>query len=110
VTFRPVLVVVRWVAARESGRLGHGGFQRISEITGMHPETIHQGRDELSGMTQLDEPGLRANNVTDAGLVHLQNLTNLTGLYLGETKRTDKGILHLKRMTKMDYLLLIIED
>ena len=38
----------RWVAAREAGRLGHGGFQRISEITGMHPETIRRGRDELS--------------------------------------------------------------
>ena len=38
----------RWVAAREAGRLGHGGFQRISEITGLHPETIRRGRDELS--------------------------------------------------------------
>ena len=38
----------RWVAAREAIRLGHGGFQRISEITGLHPETIRRGRDELS--------------------------------------------------------------
>jgi len=30
----------RWVAAREAVRLGHGGFQRIVEITGLHPETI----------------------------------------------------------------------
>lgn len=37
----------RWVAAREANRLGHGGFQRISEITGLHPETIRRGRDEL---------------------------------------------------------------
>jgi len=37
----------RPVAAREAMRLGHGGFQRISQITGMHPETIRQGRDEL---------------------------------------------------------------
>jgi hypothetical protein len=28
-------------------RLGHGGFQRIAEITGLHPETIRRGRDEL---------------------------------------------------------------
>ena len=37
----------RWVAAREAKRLGHGGFQRIAEITGLHPETIRRGRDEL---------------------------------------------------------------
>ncbi len=38
----------RWVAAREALRLGHGGFQRMSEITGLHPETIRRGRDELN--------------------------------------------------------------
>ena len=37
----------RWVAAREAMQLGHGGFQRLSEITGLHPETIRRGRDEL---------------------------------------------------------------
>lgn len=37
----------RWVAAREAKRLGHGGFERIAEITGLHPETIRRGRDEL---------------------------------------------------------------
>jgi hypothetical protein len=38
----------RWVAAREAMRLGHGGFQRIATITGLHPETIRRGRDELN--------------------------------------------------------------
>jgi hypothetical protein len=37
----------RWVAAREAKRLGHGGFERIALITGLHPETIRRGRDEL---------------------------------------------------------------
>jgi hypothetical protein len=37
----------RWVAAREAKRLGYGGFQRLAEITGLHPETIRRGRDEL---------------------------------------------------------------
>ncbi len=37
----------RWMAAREAMRLGHGGFQRIAEVTGLHPETIRRGRDEL---------------------------------------------------------------
>ena len=38
----------RWVAGREAMRLGHGGFQRIAEITGLHPETIRRGRDDLN--------------------------------------------------------------
>jgi len=37
----------RWVATRKDQRLGYGGFQRIAEITGLHPETIRRGRDEL---------------------------------------------------------------
>jgi hypothetical protein len=39
----------RWVAGREAMRRGHGGIERVSEITGMHPETIRRGRDELIG-------------------------------------------------------------
>lgn len=42
----------RWAAAREAMRLGHGGFQRIAEITGLHPETIRRGRDELDDQLQ----------------------------------------------------------
>jgi hypothetical protein len=37
----------RWVAGREATRLGHGGIKQIAEITGLHPETIRRGRDEL---------------------------------------------------------------
>jgi hypothetical protein len=38
----------RWVAGREAKRLGHGGLKQVAEITGMHPETIRRGRDELA--------------------------------------------------------------
>ena len=37
----------RWVAGREAKRLGHGGLTQIAQITGLHPETIRRGRDEL---------------------------------------------------------------
>jgi len=39
----------RWVAAREAVRLGHGGFQRIAEITGRN-----RSRGQL-----LENKGLR---------------------------------------------------
>ena len=38
----------RWVAAAEAQRLGYGGFNEVAAITGMHPETIRRGRDELA--------------------------------------------------------------
>jgi hypothetical protein len=38
----------RWVAAAEAQRLGYGGFNEVGAITGMHPETIRRGRDELA--------------------------------------------------------------
>ena len=38
----------RWVAAAEAQRLGYGGFNDVAAITGMHPETIRRGRDDLA--------------------------------------------------------------
>jgi hypothetical protein len=38
----------RWVAAAEAERLGYGGFNEVAAITGMHPETIRRGRDDLA--------------------------------------------------------------
>lgn len=45
----------RWVAGREAARRGHGGAQQVAEITGLHPETIRRGRDELADELQ-DRP------------------------------------------------------
>jgi hypothetical protein len=38
----------RWYAALEAKRLGHGGITLISQITGLHVNTIRRGRQELS--------------------------------------------------------------
>lgn len=38
----------RWVAAAEAQRLGYGGFNEVAAITGLHPETLRRGRDELA--------------------------------------------------------------
>lgn len=39
----------RWVAALEAQRLGYGGINEVAAVTGLHPETIRRGRDELAG-------------------------------------------------------------
>lgn len=37
----------RWLAALESIQLGHGGIQRLKEMTGLDINTIRRGRREL---------------------------------------------------------------
>ena len=37
----------RWYVALEAKKLGHGGANLMSQITGLHVETIRRGREEL---------------------------------------------------------------
>ena len=37
----------RWYVALEAKKMGHGGAERLSQITGLHVETIRRGRREL---------------------------------------------------------------
>lgn len=45
----------RWYVALEAEKLGHGGATLMSQITGMHVDTIRRGRDEL-GNELVDRP------------------------------------------------------
>ncbi|MCY2995297.1 MAG: hypothetical protein NTY19_46660 [Planctomycetota bacterium] len=57
---------------------------------------------QLSGrVTGLD---LSSTKVTDAGLIHLEGLTQLQTLNLGSTSITDAGLAHLKGLTKLQEL------
>jgi hypothetical protein len=47
----------RWYVAVESNRLGVGGDQLLSHITGIDPKTIQRGRQELE--TRLSERPVR---------------------------------------------------
>ena len=46
----------------------------------------------LQGLSQLQRLCLGDTKVTDAGLVHLQGLSQLQGLWLYNTKVTDQGV------------------
>jgi hypothetical protein len=37
----------RWYVALEAKKIGHGGMERMSQITGMSVDTIRRGREEL---------------------------------------------------------------
>ncbi len=38
----------RWYVALEANRIGHGGEQLLSQITGLDQKTIRRGREELA--------------------------------------------------------------
>lgn len=38
----------RWYVALESREIGHGGDRLMSQITGLHVDTIRRGREELA--------------------------------------------------------------
>lgn len=38
----------RWYAALEAKKLGHGGIEILSKITGLNANTIRRGQNELS--------------------------------------------------------------
>jgi hypothetical protein len=38
----------RWYVALESMAVGHGGDRLLSQVTGLHVDTIRRGREELS--------------------------------------------------------------
>ena len=68
---------------------------------------------KLGGTVNLDKTSgevvevhllIYGTKITDAGLVHLKDLTNLTFLGLGGTQITDAGLEHLKGMTNLTRL------
>ena len=38
----------RWYVGVEAERMGHGGTELLSQITGINVNTIHKGREELA--------------------------------------------------------------
>ena len=62
------------------------------------------GLVHLQGLSQLQDLGLDDTKVTDAGLVHLQGLSQLQVLELDNTKVTDAGLVHLQGLSQLQAL------
>ena len=52
----------RWYVAVEADRIGHGGAERLSKITGINVNTIRRGRRELAD-DLADRPADRVRQV-----------------------------------------------
>ena len=85
----------------------------ITNMIGMTLNKIPQGAQTDLGLkyylaalktpAALHFPNWR---VTDKGMVHLKNLTNLQRLNLNGTKITDEGLIHLKKLANLQTLFL----
>jgi hypothetical protein len=80
-----------------------------SVITALHLYRVSAtdaGLEHLQGLTQLQTLDLSHAPVTDAGLEHLKGLTQLRVLCLSGTRVTDAGLEHLKGLTQLQRLYL----
>lgn len=64
------------------------------------------GLVHLKGLTNLTTLELAGTKISDAGLVHLKGLTHLTTLDLHFTEVCDAGLVHLKELTRLTLLWL----
>jgi len=64
------------------------------------------GLVHLEKLTNLNALYLNGTQITDAGLVHLEKLTNLNALDLNGTQITDAGLVHLEKLTNLNALAL----
>ena len=65
---------------------------------------LHELRDTLAGLNQLQELAFYNAQITDAGLVHFEKLTTLHRLNLTGAKVTDAGLVHLGGLTQLEIL------
>ncbi len=63
----------------------------------MGAQITDAGLVRLNGLTELTSLGLSDTQVTDAGLVHLKGLTKLSSIFLHGTRVTDAGKNELRK-------------
>ena len=64
------------------------------------------GLEHLKELTELKELFLNNTDITDAGLVHLKGLTKLQGLGFTRTNVTDAALVHVESLTNLERLWL----
>jgi Leucine Rich Repeat (LRR) protein len=84
--------------------LGDDEFMNATYVSGANSEITDAGLVHLQGLTELQELDLSGTQVTDAGLVHLEGLIQLESLDLLGTQVTDAGLVHLRGLTRIKSL------
>ncbi len=82
------------------------GLPRLRGLTLAGTQVTDAGLAHLEVLTNLQDLYLSDTQITDTGLAHLTALTRLRGLRLNGTKITDAGLEHLKVLTGWEWLTL----
>ena len=86
--------------------LGDDFFMNVTKLDLTQTEINDEGLKHLDTLTGLQSLGL-GDRTTDAGLEHLKGLTPLHTLNLRATKVTDAGLAHLKGLPRLQSLDLL---
>lgn len=77
--------------------LGDESFGNVTEVLLANSQVTDVGLEHLAELTDLEILGLTDTQVTDGGLAHLAGLKNLDHLWLYDTQVTDAGIAELQK-------------
>ena len=88
-------------------RLPHLSSLRVGPLSRLHGASYpitDAGLEHLKESSQLRTVMLNQTRVTDAGLMHLSGLIQLQRLDLSDTQVTNAGLTHLRGLTQLQYL------
>ena len=86
--------------------LGDESFGDVSEVWLGDTQVTDAGLVHLADLTNLDTVVLYNTKVTNAGLVHLDGLQRLAFLALNNTQVTDAGLVHVAELKNLSFLAL----
>ena len=88
--------------------VGDDFFTNVTSMSfnGDYVTVTDAGLEHLEGLTQQHRLAVESTPVTNDGLKHLKDLTQLQWLYLDGTKVTDDGMEYLKGLTQLQQLCL----
>ena len=95
-----------WAPAWLRKRLGDEFFQEVTSVQFLERSNVTD-RDlaPLESLDRLEELAIHGAPITDSGLKHISNLTELRILSLWETRGvSDAGLVHLAELTKLQTL------
>ena len=76
----------------------------VDRVTFNDTQITDAGLEHLKDLTNLNRLNLDYTQVTDAGLEHLKGLSSLNSLYIRDTQITDAELMHLKGLASLERL------
>jgi len=104
VVYRDPAVPVRTAMLRQI--LGDDSFARVDEVRFFGTHETDAGLVHLADLTKLESLYLSRTHVTDEGLRHVARLKGLKVLVLSDTPTSDDGLAHLAGMVNLQTLWL----